>query len=87
MDIWIPVIVAVIGLAASLFGAGGIVMWFLNRREKQSEERDKHVMDGLRLLIENDVMILKVLRKNGINGQEIEKQEEKMNAFFRKAFI
>ena len=30
MEIWIPVIVAVIGLAASLFGAGGIVMHFIN---------------------------------------------------------
>ena len=86
MEIWIPVIVAVIGLAASLFGAGGIVMHFINKKEAKDSKQFDRVMEGIRLGLENDVVIFKALRDNHING-ESEKQEEKMNAYFRKAFL
>ena len=85
MEIWIPVIVAIIGLAASLFGAGGIVIHFINKKEEKDSQQWDRVMEGIRLGLENDVVIFKALRDNHING-ESEKQEEKMNAYFRKAF-
>ena len=86
MDIWIPVIVALIGLVASLFGAGGIVMHFLNKKEAKDKKEWDRVLEGIRLGLENDMVIFKALRDNHING-ESEKQEEKMNAYFRKAFL
>lgn len=85
-DSWISIAVAIIGLAASLFGAGGIVMHFINRKEAKDKKEWERVLEGIRLGLENDMVIFKALRDNHING-ESEKQEEKMNAYFRKAFL
>lgn len=83
---WISIVVAVIGLAGSIFGAGGIVMHFINKKEANDRREWDRVMEGIRLGLENDVVIFKALRDNHING-ESEKQEEKMNAYFRRAFL
>lgn len=86
MEIWIPVIVAIIGLAASLFGAGGIVMHFINKKEENDKKEWARVLKGIKIGLENDAVIFKALRDHHING-ESEKQEEKMNAYFRESFL
>ena len=82
----VSIIIALIGLLGTVLSSGGIVMFFLNKKEKKAERRDERIMAGLKLLMENDFVIFKALRENKING-ESEHQEEKMNAFFREAFI
>ena len=82
----VSIIIALIGLVGTVLSSGGIVMWFLNRKEKLAERRDERIINGLKLLMENDFVIFKALREHQING-ESEHQEEKMNAFFRDAFI
>ena len=82
----VAIIIALIGLVGTMCGSGGIVMYFLHKKEKKAEQRDKHIIDGLKLLMENDFVIFKALREHKING-ESEKQEAKMNRFFREAFI
>lgn len=95
--------VAVLSVISSLLGSGGIVVWFLNRKQKRedkaeaeaaalAEKREKaqkqwqdHVMEGLKLGLENDAVIFKALREHKING-ESELQEQKMNQFFRRQF-
>ena len=86
MEIWVPVIVALIGLVATLLGAGGIVMHFINKKEQKDNQQWERIMEGIRLGLENDVVIFNALRNNHING-ESEKQEKKMNAYFSKAFL
>ena len=86
MEIWVPVIVALIGLVATLLGAGGIVMHYINKKEKHDAKQWDRIVEGIRLGLENDIVIFNALRNNHING-ESEKQEKKMNAYFRKAFL
>lgn len=80
------IIIAVIGLLGTVLSSGGVVMFFLNRKEKKAEKRDQKVLKGLKILMENDSVIFKALREHKING-ESEHQEEKMNTFFREMFI
>ena len=80
------IIIAVIGLLGTVLSSGGVVMFFLNRREQKAEKRDQKVLNGLRILMENDAVIFKALREHKING-ESEHQEEKMNKFFREMFV
>ena len=80
------IIIAVIGLLGTVLSSGGVVMFFLNRKEKKAEKRDQKVLKGLKILMENDAVIFKALREHKING-ESEHQEEKMNTFFREMFI
>lgn len=82
----VAIIIAVIGLVGTVLSSGGVVMFFLNRKEKKAEKRDQKVLKGLKILMENDAVIFKALREHKING-ESEHQEEKMNTFFREMFI
>ena len=82
----VAIIIAVIGLVGTVLSSGGVVMFFLNRKEKKAEKRDQKVLKGLKILMENDSVIFKALREHKING-ESEHQEEKMNTFFREMFI
>lgn len=86
MSVWVSVIVAAIGLLGTVLSSGGVVMFFLNRKEKREEKREQKVLNGLKILMENDAVIFKAFRNNHING-ESEAQEEKMNTFFREMFI
>lgn len=54
-------------------------------RRKKEEEQQQHILDGIKLGLENDAVIFKALREHKING-ESELQEQKMNEFFRKQF-
>ena len=53
---------------------------------KEADENIDEIKEGIKLGLENDAVIFKALRENQING-ESEAQEEKMNRYFRKAFI
>lgn len=55
------------------------------KKEKEQKEWQDHVMEGLKLGLENDAVIFKALREHKING-ESELQEQKMNQFFRRQF-
>lgn len=77
---------AVVTVISCLFGSGGIVMWFLNRYAKHRDDRIEEIKEGIRLGLENDAVIFKALREHQINGDS-EKQEDKMNTYFRKSFI
>jgi len=73
-------------IAVCLFGSGGIVMWFLNRYVSKKDNQMEEIKEGIRIGLENDSVIFKALREHQING-ESEKQEEKMNTYFRRSFI
>jgi len=99
MEIW----TAIATIISSLVGSGGLVVWFLDRkqkreekaeearkqleeaRQKREEEQQQHILEGIKLGLENDAVIFKALREHKING-ESELQEQKMNEFFRKQF-
>lgn len=70
----------------SLCGSGGIVLFFLNRWAKKKDSKDDRIIEGIKLVLENDAVIFKALREHQING-ESEDQEEKMNNYFRNIFI
>lgn len=79
-------ITTVITLLSCLLGSGGIVMWVLNRWASKKDAGLQDIKEGIKLGLENDAVIFKVLRSHQING-ESEAQEEKMNEFFRKSYI
>lgn len=54
-------------------------------RRKKEEAQQQHILEGVKLGLENDAVIFKALREHKING-ESELQEQKMNEFFRKQF-
>jgi len=82
----------------SLFGSGGILIWFLNRISKKRDLKDSSckdiksikeklsfVQEGLVMTLENDKVIFKALRNHEING-ESESQDEKMDEYFLSLF-
>lgn len=82
----INIVIAVIGLLGTVLSSGGIVMWFLNRKEKRQENRDSKIFEALEILMGNDIVIFDALRNNHING-ESERQEEKMKEFLLNSFV
>lgn len=82
----INIIIAVIGLLGTVLSSGGVVMWFLNRKEKRAEDRDNKIFEALEILMGNDIVIFDALRNNHING-ESERQEEKMKEFLLNSFV
>lgn len=82
----VAILIAVIGLIGTVLSSGGIVMWFLNRKEKREEKRDNKIFEALEILMQNDIVIFDAFRHNHING-ESEKQEAKMKEFFLNSFI
>lgn len=82
----VAILIAVIGLIGTFLSSGGIVMWFLNRKEKREEKRDNKIFEALEILMQNDIVIFDAFRHNHING-ESEKQEDKMKEFFLNSFI
>ena len=82
----VAILIAVIGLIGTVLSSGGIVMWFLNRKEKREEKRDNKIFEALEILMQNDIVIFDAFRNNHING-ESEKQEAKMKEFFINSFI
>ena len=82
----VAILIAVIGLIGTVLSSGGIVMWFLNRKEKREEKRDNKIFEALEILMQNDIVIFDAFRNNHING-ESEKQEAKMKEFFMNSFI
>lgn len=80
------IITTVVTLLSCLLGSGGIVMWVLNRWASKKDAGLQDIKEGIKLGLENDAVIFKVLRSHQING-ESEAQEEKMNEFFRKSYI
>lgn len=82
----VAILIAVIGLIGTVLSSGGIVMWFLNRKEKREEKRDNKIFEALEILMHNDIVIFDAFRHNHING-ESEKQEAKMKEFFLNSFI
>lgn len=77
---------AIVTVVCCLFGSGGIVMWMLNRFVNRKDSQMNEIKEGIRLGLENDAVIFKALREHQINGDS-EKQEDKMNSYFRKSFI
>lgn len=84
----------ILALVLSLFGSGGIVIWFLNRMAKKTDEKEearrdvndikatlKSLEEGLVMALENDKVIFNALRTHEING-ESEEQERKMDEYF-----
>lgn len=82
----INIVIAVIGLLGTVLSSGGVVMWFLNRKEKRQENRDSKIFEALEILMGNDIVIFDALRNNHING-ESERQEEKMKEFLLNSFV
>lgn len=82
----INIIIAVIGLLGTVLSSGGVVMWFLNRKERRQENRDNKIFEALEILMGNDIVIFDALRNNHING-ESERQEEKMKEFLLNSFV
>ena len=82
----VAIIIALIGLIGTVLSSGGIVMWFLNRKEKREERRDTKIFEALEILMQNDIVIFDAFRNNHING-ESEKQEAKMKEFFLHSFV
>ena len=82
----VSIIIALIGLAGTVLSSGGIVMYFLNKKEKREERRDSKIFEALEILMQNDIVIFDAFRHNHING-ESEKQEAKMKEFFLNSFI
>ena len=82
----VSIIIALIGLAGTVMSSGGIVMYFLNKKEKREERRDSKIFEALEILMQNDIVIFDAFRHNHING-ESEKQEAKMKEFFLNSFI
>lgn len=82
----INIIIAVIGLLGTVLSSGGVVMWFLNRKERRQEDRDNKIFEALEILMGNDIVIFDALRNNHING-ESERQEEKMKEFLLNSFV
>ncbi len=85
-------------LFISVFGSGGLIIWFLNRASKKRDLKDSScqdiktikeklsfVQEGLVMTLENDKVIFKALRNNEING-ESENQDEKMDEYFLSLF-
>lgn len=85
-------------LIVSIFGSGGLLIWFLNRSSKKRDTNDltcddikaikeklTFVQEGLVMTLENDKVIFKALRNHEING-ESENQEEKMDEYFLSIF-
>ena len=77
---------AIVTIVCCLFGSGGIVMWGLERYARRKDNHIDEIKEGIKLGLENDAVIFKALREHKING-ESEAQEEKMNKYFRRAFI
>ena len=82
----VAIIIAVIGLIGTGLSSGGVVMWFLNRKEKKEEKRYSTIFEALKILMQNDIVIFNAFRHNHING-ESEEQEAKMKEFFLNSFI
>ena len=85
-------------LIISIFGSGGLIIWFLHKSSKKRESKDltnediktikeklSFVQEGLVMTLENDKVIFKALRNHEING-ESENQEEKMDEYFLSLF-
>ena len=81
------IVLEVVKLAAviisSVFASGGIIMFYLKKHDRVDELCDKYeaLAEGVKLGLENDIVIFAALRNGHING-ESEEQEKKMKSYF-----
>lgn len=80
-------ILEIIKLVAVVMGAilasGGIFMYYIKRHDRINDLLVKYerLAEGVKLGLENDVVIFNALRNGHING-ESEEQEKKMKEYF-----
>lgn len=79
------ILVAIIAGLCGILGGGGIGLYLLKRKDTVVDlcKRVDRLAEGLRIGLENDMIIFEALRKKDINGNSAE-QERKMNAYFAK---
>jgi hypothetical protein len=79
------ILVAIIAGLSGILGGGGIGLYLLKRKDTVVDlcQRVDRLAEGLRIGLENDVVIFEALRKKDINGNSKE-QERKMQAYFAK---
>ena len=81
----VAIIIAIFSLIGTVCGSGGVVTYFLNKKERKEEKRDSLIFEALKILMKNDIVIFDAFRHNHING-ESEKQEAEMKEFFLQTF-
>lgn len=70
-------------VVTATFASGGVVMYWLKKHDRVNELEKKfdRFAEGMKLGLENDVVIFKALREGHING-ESEEQEKKLREYF-----